>query len=44
MLEKSKSLAFQALLADPVVDNYHSAEKLLNTMMTFQSEHLNYLK
>ena len=44
VLEKSKSLAFQALLADPVVDNYQSAEKLLNTMMTFQSEHLGYLK
>ena len=44
VLEKSKSLAFQALLADPVVDNYQSAEKLLDTMMTFQSEHLGYLK
>jgi alpha-galactosidase/6-phospho-beta-glucosidase family protein len=44
VLEKSKSLAFQALLADPVVDNYQSAEKLLDTMMTFQNEHLGYLK
>ena len=44
VLEKSKSLAFQALLADPVVDNYQSAEKLLDTMMTFQNEHLSYLK
>ena len=44
VLEKSKSLAFQALLADPVVDNFQSAEKLLDTMMTFQSEHLGYLK
>jgi len=42
--KKSKSLAFQALLADPVVDNYQSAEKLLDTMMTFQNEHLGYLK
>ena len=44
VLEKSKDAAFQALLADPVVDNYNSAEKLLDTMLTFQSEHLNYLK
>ena len=44
VLEKSKDAAFQALLADPVVDDYNSAEKLLDTMLTFQSEHLNYLK
>jgi len=44
VLEKSKDAAFQALLADPVVDNFGSAEKLLNTMMTFQNEHLDYLK
>jgi len=44
VLEKSKDAAFQALLADPVVDNFNSAEKLLDTMMKFQGEHLNYLK
>ena len=44
VLEKSKDAAFQALLADPVVDNYSSAEKLLDTMLTFQEEHLGYLK
>jgi alpha-galactosidase len=44
VLEKSKDAAFQALLADPVVDNFHSAEKILDTMMKFQGEHLNYLK
>jgi len=44
VLEKSKEAAFQALLADPVVDNYSSAEKLLETMLTFQNEHLGYLK
>ena len=43
-IEKSKEAAFQALLADPVVDNYSSAEKLLETMLTFQKEHLGYLK
>ena len=44
VLEKSKDAAFQALLADPIVDNYASAEKLLDTMLTFQEEHLGYLK
>ena len=44
VLEKSKDAAFQALLADPVVDNFTSAEKLLETMMKFQGEHLGYLK
>ena len=44
VLEKSKEAAFQALLADPVVDNFGQAEKLLNTMITFQNEHLGYLK
>ena len=44
VLEKSKEAAFQALLADPVVDNFNSAEKLLDTMMKFQGEHLDYLK
>ena len=44
VLEKSKDAAFQALLADPVVDNFNSAEKILDTMMKFQGEHLNYLK
>ena len=44
VLEKSKEAAFQALLADPVVDNFNSAEKLLDTMIKFQSNHLDYLK
>lgn len=44
VLEKSKSIAFQALLADPVVDNYNSAKKLLDTMLLFQKDHLGYLK
>ncbi len=44
MLEKSKEAAFQALLADPIVDNFGQAEKLLDTMITFQNEHLGYLK
>ena len=44
VIEKSKDAAFQALLADPVVDNFGQAKKLLNTMITFQKEHLGYLK
>ena len=44
VLEKSKSIAFQALLADPVVDDFNSAKSLLDTMLYFQSEHLGYLK
>jgi alpha-galactosidase/6-phospho-beta-glucosidase family protein len=44
VLEKSKSIAFQALLADPIVDDYNSAKKLLDTMILFQKDHLGYLK
>ena len=44
VLEKSKSIAFQALLADPVVDDFNSAKSLLDTMLYFQNEHLGYLK
>ena len=32
------------MLADPVVDNTKSAEKLLNAMLEFQNEYLGYLK
>ena len=44
VLEKSKDAAFQALFADPVVDNFGQAEKLLDTMLSFQGDHLSYLK
>tara|TARA_B100001123_G_scaffold447217_1_gene604081 strand:+ start:651 stop:1961 length:1311 start_codon:yes stop_codon:yes gene_type:complete len=43
VLKQSKHSAYQALLADPVVDNARDAEKLLNTMITFQKKYLNYL-
>jgi len=43
ILEKSKSKALKALLADPVVDNAVAAEKLLNNMIELQEEHLGYL-
>ncbi|MDA1283697.1 MAG: glycosyl hydrolase family 4 [Proteobacteria bacterium] len=44
VLEESKEVAFQALLSDPVVDNYNSAKDLLDTMIYFQKDHLGYLK
>ena len=43
ILEKAKSKALKALLADPVVDNVAAAEKLLNNMIELQEEHLGYL-
>ncbi len=44
ILKKSKHVAYQALLADPVVDNTSKAQQLLNTMIDFQKEYLGYLK
>ena len=43
VLKKSKHFVFLALLADPVVDNVKSAEKLLDTMINFQEDYLGYL-
>ena len=43
ILEKSKAKALKALLADPVVDNAVQAEKLLDTMIEIQKQHLGYL-
>ena len=44
VLNKSKHSAYLAMLADPVVDNARSAEKLLDTIIEFQNEYLGYLK
>ena len=44
VLKKSKHSAYLAMLADPVVDNAKSAEKLLNAILEFQNEYLGYLK
>ena len=44
VINKSKDIAYQALLADPVVDNVKSAEKLLRYNVVFQKEYLGYLK
>ena len=43
ILEKSKTKALKALLADPVVDNAVSAEKMLDNMIEIQKQHLGYL-
>ncbi len=44
VLNKSRHSAYLAMLADPVVDNAQSAEKLLNAILQFQNEYLGYLK
>ena len=43
ILEKSKAKALKALLADPVVDNAITAEKMLDNMIEIQKQHLGYL-
>ncbi len=43
ILNKSKHDVYLALLADPIVDNAKSAEKLTETMIDFQKEYLGYL-
>ena len=40
ILTKSKEVALQALLADPVVDSYNQAEKILNEMLSVQSSYI----
>lgn len=44
VLTRSKKAALQALLVDPVVDNVHAAEELLDTMISLQSKWLGYLQ
>jgi alpha-galactosidase len=44
ILKKSKHIAYLAMLADPVVENAKVASKLLDTMIDFQKEYLEYLK
>jgi alpha-galactosidase len=40
----SKRAALQALLVDPVVDSVYAAEKTLDTILSFQTAYLGYLK
>ena len=43
VLNKSRHSAYLAMLADPVVDNAISAERLLNNMIETQKDFLGYL-
>ncbi len=43
VLAKSRALALQALLVDPVVDNVHAAEQTLDAIITLQRDYLSYL-
>ena len=40
----SRAVALQALLVDPIVNNYHGIEELLETMIAYQTPWLDYLK
>ncbi|TXT59708.1 MAG: Alpha-glucosidase [Promethearchaeota archaeon] len=40
IFKKSKDLALQALLADPVVDDYWQAKNILNTLLELEKEYI----
>jgi alpha-galactosidase len=44
VLQRSKSLALQALLVDPIVSHYENLDEMLNTMIDYQEKWLGYLK
>jgi alpha-galactosidase len=44
ILQKSRSAALQALLVDPIVNNYRGIEDMLDTMIAYQQKWLGYLK
>jgi alpha-galactosidase len=44
VLCNSKSAALQALLVDPIVNQYEGLEEMLNTMIDYQQKWLGYLK
>jgi alpha-galactosidase len=43
ILQKSKALALQALLVDPIVSQYEGVEEMLETMISYQERWLGYL-
>lgn len=43
ILKKSRSAALQALLVDPIVNQYDGIEEMLDTMIAYQAEWLGYL-
>ncbi|MEM7113137.1 MAG: alpha-glucosidase [Chloroflexota bacterium] len=44
ILQKSRSLALQALLVDPIVTRYQGIEEMLDTMIEYQQKWLGYLR
>jgi alpha-galactosidase len=44
VLTQSKAAALQALLVDPMVNNYNGIEEMLDTMIEYQEKWLGYLK
>ncbi len=44
ILTKSRTAALQALLVDPIVNQYHGIEEMLDTMIEYQKPWLGYLK
>lgn len=44
VLQKSRALALQALLVDPIVSQYHGVEEMLDTIIEYQQKWLGYLK
>ena len=44
VLQKSRRIALQALLADPIVHQYQRVEEMLDTMISYQEKWLGYLK
>ena len=44
VIHKSKALALQALLVDPIVSQYDGLEELLDTMIVYQEKWLGYLR
>lgn len=44
VLQKSKAAALQALLVDPIVNQYDGIEEMLDTMIAYQERWLGYLK
>jgi alpha-galactosidase len=44
VIHKSKALALQALLVDPIVNQYQGIEEMLDTMIEYQEKWLGYLK
>lgn len=44
ILQKSRRAALQALLVDPIVNQYHGIEEMLDTMIQYQEKWLGYLE